>query len=145
MEDSKGLQKEAQEQSNKKLKAEKIKSKKEPKETKQKVKAAKGSKQGRKRSIRNTLMGAFAIPVVLMVVFGAVSYNIASTTVTDKSRESYFSTVEAVGDYMQLVATTLENKALELTTNNSVKDYYAIYYKNSGVFRFSFDIKSYSS
>lgn len=87
-------------------------------------------KQRRQRSIRNTLMGAFAIPVVLMVVFGVVSYNIASTTVTDKSKESSLSTVEAVGEYMSLVATTLENKAVELTTNNSVKDYYAIYYKN---------------
>ncbi len=132
MEESKGLQNEAKEQSDKKVKAEKIKPKKEPKEKMQKVKAAKVPKQGRKRSIRNTLMGAFAIPVVLMVVFGAVSYNIASTTVTDKSKESYFSTVEAVGDYMQLVVTTLENKAIELTTNSSVKDYYAIYYKNSG-------------
>lgn len=132
MEESKGLQNEVKEQKNQKAKAEKIKPKKEPKEKKQKVKAVKTPKQGKKRSIRNTLMGAFAIPVVLMVVFGVVSYNIASTTVTDKSQESYFSTVEAVGDYMQLVATTLENKAIELTTNNSVKDYYAIYYKNSG-------------
>ena len=112
MKKSKGLQKEAEEQSGKKVKTEKI------------------LKQGRKRSIRNTLMGAFAIPVVLMVVFGVVSYNIASTTVMDKAKESSLSTVEAVGDYMSLVTTTLENKAVELTTNNSVKDYYAIYYKN---------------
>jgi len=128
MEESKGLQKE---QSNKKVKAEKVKQKKEPKEKNQKVKSVKASKQGKKRSIRNTLMGAFAIPVVLMVVFGVVSYNIASSTVMDKSKESSLSTVEAVGDYMNLVAKTLENKAVELTTNNSVKDYYAIYYKNS--------------
>lgn len=122
MEESKGLQIER--------KKAKVKNIKEKKPKKQKVKKGSASKVCRQRSIRNTLMGAFAIPVVLMVVFGVVSYNIASSTVMDKSKESSLSTVEAVGDYMDLVATTLENKAVELTTNNSVKDYYAIYYKN---------------
>ncbi|MBR6643415.1 MAG: methyl-accepting chemotaxis protein [Lachnospiraceae bacterium] len=98
---------------------------------KQKVKATENQKKERKRSIRNTLMGAFAIPIILMLIFGIVSYSIASNTVTDKSKESYFSSVEAVGDYMQLVVKTLENKAVELVTNNSVKDYYGIYYDNS--------------
>jgi len=97
---------------------------------KREVEWEKTSKSAGRRSIRNTLMGAFAIPVVLMIVFGVVSYNIASTAVMDKSKESSLSTVEAVGDYMNLVAKTLENKAVELTTNNSIKDYYSIYYKN---------------
>ena len=128
MENGKGLQNDEQEQ---KTKDEKEKKPAKVKtEKKQKVKKEKNAKSRRKRSIRNTLMGAFAIPVILMVVFGVVSYNIASTTVMDKSKESSLSTVEAVGDYMQLVTKTLENKAVELTTNNSIRDYYAIYYKN---------------
>ena len=153
MEESKGLQKDEKEKKVKKVKEkkpakvkpvkekpkkekaakekkEKVKVDKVKPEKKQKVKTAKKPTAGRKRSIRNTLMGAFAIPVILMVVFGVVSYNIASTTVMDKSKESSLSTVEAVGDYMELVTKTLENKAVELTTNNSIKDYYAIYYKN---------------
>jgi len=138
MEKSKGLHNEENEKQAKTVKEEKpgkVKSKKEKAEKvkpakKQKVKKTRASKTGRKRSIRNTLMGAFAIPVILMIIFGVVSYNIASTTVMDKSKDSTLSTVEAVGDYMQLVTTTLENKAVELTTNNSIKDYYAIYYRN---------------
>ena len=96
---------------------------------KSKEKTAKVAKTGRKRSIRNTLMGAFAIPVALMVVFGVVSYNIASNTVMESAKESSLATVEAVGDYMELVTTTLSNKAVELTMNNTIKDYYAIYYR----------------
>lgn len=138
MEKSKGLQNDEKEkkatevkaEKPAKVKVEKVKAEKVKTAKKQKVKKSKASKTGKKRSIRNTLMGAFAIPVILMIVFGVVSYNIASTTVMDKSKESSLSTVEAVGDYMDLVAKTLENKAVELTTNNSVKDYYAIYYKN---------------
>ena len=96
---------------------------------KSKEKTAKVAKTGRRRSIRNTLMGAFAIPVALMVVFGVVSYNIASNTVMESAKESSLATVEAVGDYMELVTTTLSNKAVELTVNNTIKDYYAIYYR----------------
>lgn len=46
---------------------------------------------------------SFALPVVLMIVLGVISYNIASTVVTTKYKESALATVEAVGDYFGLV------------------------------------------
>ncbi len=86
----------------------------------------------RKQSIRNTLMLAFAIPVVLMIILGVVSYNIASSAVQTKYKESALSTVDAVGNYLGLICDNVYSKALELVTDSDVLDYYNSHYdKNS--------------
>lgn len=81
-----------------------------------------------KKSILGTLLVAFMVPVVLMIILGVVSYRTASSGIVDKYKESAQSTVSAVGDYFNLVCTNISNKALEMITNSDVGDYYDKYY-----------------
>ncbi|MDE7334466.1 MAG: hypothetical protein K2O16_19995 [Lachnospiraceae bacterium] len=76
------------------------------------------------RSIMQTLLAAFLVPVVMMVVLGIVSYNTASSGILSKYRESAVSTVSALGDYCNLICDSISGKALEIATNNNLADYY---------------------
>lgn len=94
--------------------------------TLQAVKEVRGSS---KRSIMQTLLLGFLVPVVLMVALGIVSYNTASSGILSKYKESAMSTVSAVGNYCNLVCDSISGKALELVTNSDVGNYYEKYYK----------------
>ena len=85
--------------------------------------------EGSKRSIMQTLLAGFLIPVIMMIVLGTVSYNMASSGILTKYKESAMSTVAAVGNYCNLVCDSISSKALELITNSDVGDYYDKYYK----------------
>lgn len=87
--------------------------------------------KNQKRSIRNTLMISFVLPVFLMIILGVVSYNIASNTVLGQYKESASSTVSAVADYLGVISDTVSGKAFELIVNDEIKGYYSYnYYKN---------------
>lgn len=82
-----------------------------------------------KRSIMHTLLLAFLIPVLLMVVLGAASYQIASSGIVSKYQETSLSTLTAVANYYGLICTNVNAKATELVGNGDVADYYNKYYK----------------
>lgn len=82
-----------------------------------------------RRSIMQTLLAGFAVPVLLMIVLGVVSYNTASAGMLSKYQESAVSTVLAVGNYFNLICTTVSSKALELVGKGDVSDYYTKDYK----------------
>lgn len=84
---------------------------------------------GSKRSIMQTLLIGFLIPVLMMIILGTVCYNMASSSILTKYKESAMSTVTAVGNYCELVCDSISSKALELVTNSDVGDYYDKYYK----------------
>ena len=88
----------------------------------------KGVKES-KRSIMQTLLAGFLIPVIMMIVLGTVCYNMASSGILTKYKESAMSTVTAVGNYCNLVCDSISSKALEMITNSDVGDYYDKYYK----------------
>lgn len=81
-----------------------------------------------KRSIMQTLLIAFMVPVMLMIALGIVSYNTAASGIIDKYKESAVSTVSAMGNYCGLVCDSVSSKALELMTNSDLGDYYEKYY-----------------
>ncbi len=76
------------------------------------------------RSIMQTLLAAFLVPVLMMVILGIVSYNTASSGILSKYKESAVSTVSALGDYCNLICDSVSGKALEIATNNNLADYY---------------------
>lgn len=82
-----------------------------------------------KRSIMHTLLLAFLIPVLLMIVLGAASYQIASSGIVSKYQETSLSTLTAVANYYGLICTNVNAKATELVGNGDVADYYNKYYK----------------
>ncbi len=81
-------------------------------------------KSSAKGGIMKTLIGAFLVPVALMIVLGVVSYNTASSGILSKYNESAMSTVSAMGDYCSLLCDSISAKALEVSTSNTLIDYY---------------------
>lgn len=98
---------------------------------KKKTKEKKITKKTRRRSIRNTLMLSFVLPVFLMVILGVLSYRIASDAVLSQYKEATSSTIDAVADHLGVICDAIAAKALELVGNDDVKAYYAIYYNKS--------------
>ena len=74
--------------------------------------------------IRWKLMAAFILPVILIVVLGLVSYNMASETVISKCNLSVSSTMSATDKYLKLMLTSVKNKAATLSTDADVTNYY---------------------
>ena len=102
-----------------------VKGKREKGKNKKKV-----TVQGGRRSIMQTLLAAFMVPVIMMVVLGAGSYLSASSGVVGQYEKSAESTVRATGNYLGLMCTTISNKAVEAITNDDVSKYYERLYKN---------------
>ena len=74
--------------------------------------------------IRWKLMAAFVLPVILIVVVGLVSYNMASETVISKCNLSVSSTMSATDKYLKLMLSSVKNKAATLSTDADVTNYY---------------------
>lgn len=124
------MKKEAKEK--KKKKAEKVvkeKTEKNVKEAKFTLSALKDIKGNTKHSIMQTLLAGFLVPVVMMIILGVVCYNTAASGMISKYQESAESTVTAVGNYFDLICTSISSKALELISDGDVADYYGKYYK----------------
>lgn len=94
--------------------------------TAQAVKEVKG---GTRHSIMQTLLVGFLVPVAMMIVLGVVCYNTAASGMISKYQESAESTVSAVGNYCNLICTSISSKALELIGKGDVADYFERYYK----------------
>lgn len=115
----------------------KIKDKKPRRIKTEKIKPAreKRTKKGiplamlRNASIMGTLLKAFLVPIVLIIILGSVSYITASNTIKEKVEESSRNTISAVGMYGELLAGNVSSKALELVVGENLSSYYEIYYK----------------
>lgn len=84
----------------------------------------------RKRtSIMGTLIKAFLVPIVLIIILGTVSYTIASSTIKNKVEEASRSTVSAMSMYCDLLTGSVSSKALELIIGENLSAYYEAYYK----------------
>ena len=76
-----------------------------------------------------TLLKAFLVPVILIIILGSVSYITASGTIKDKVEESSRNTISAVGMYGELLAGNVSSKALEMVVGENLSSYYEVYYK----------------
>lgn len=82
-----------------------------------------------KASIMGTLLKAFLVPVILIIILGSVSYITASGTIKDKVEESSRNTISVVGMYGELLAGNVSSKALEMVVGENLSSYYEVYYK----------------
>lgn len=85
----------------------------------------------KKRSIRTTLFIGFLIPVLMMVILGAVSYSSASQTIMNKYEESASNTVSAMSMYGETLASSMASRALEQVNGSDLKEYYEKYFDNT--------------
>lgn len=84
------------------------------------------------RSIKGTLMRAFLVPVLLIVILGTVSYITASNTIRSKVEESSTSNVLAMSMYCDLLLNNVSSKSLEKITGSRMTSYYEAFFKQEG-------------
>ena len=80
----------------------------------------------KKKNIFVKLLGAFLVPIVMMIVLGVVSYETASKSTMEKYEQSASSTVVSVAEYMKLLTQTVESGTTELLTSEQVKNYFGL-------------------
>ena len=90
----------------------------------------KSEKVGKVRytKIKHTLMLAYCVPVLLIVLLGVISYNMASEAVIDKCKASVSSTMSATDKYLSLVCDTVRNQVASIVTDTDVTNYYSNLY-----------------
>lgn len=123
------LKMETKEKKAKAVKKAKKKAEKQMEEAKFTAQAVKEVRGGSKRSIMQTLLIGFLVPVAMMIILGVVCYNTAASGMVSKYQESAESTVSAVGNYCSLVCSSISSKALELIGSGDVAEYFERYYK----------------
>ncbi len=74
--------------------------------------------------IRTTLLIGFAFPVLLMAIFGIVSYNRSANAVIRNYESIASDALNAVRDYVFMGIDAVSKKSYELTDNKNVKSYY---------------------
>lgn len=84
-------------------------------------------KQFMRSSIKGTLIKAFLVPVILVIILGAVSYITASNTIKSKVEESSENTISAMGMYLELLTSTTASKAQEMGMGNEMPSSYESY------------------
>lgn len=80
----------------------------------------------KKGNIFVKLIGAFMVPIIMMVALGVISYQTASQSTMNKYEQSAGSTVTSVAEYMRLLTETVENNTTELLTTDQVKNYFGM-------------------
>lgn len=96
---------------------------------KKKIKEKNSIKKSTKKTgkIAYTLIGAFLVPVVLIIILGVLSYQTASKNIKNQYQQSVASAVDTVSEYCHLLCNTIENKVTEIVSNDIFTSYYAKY------------------
>ena len=80
---------------------------------------------GMQSSIKYKLIGAFLIPVLLIVLLGVVSFNVSSSAIKQSFRDSSESTIKKTAEYYQLMLTGVEGTANDIINNQQLQKYYS--------------------
>ncbi len=75
-------------------------------------------------SVGSKLLAAFGIMIVLIAVLGITTYQKASTVIMNNYEDSVLKTITANGDYLELIASSVESKSTQLVSNENVRRYY---------------------
>ena len=84
-------------------------------------------------SIKIKLIGAFVIPVFLIILLGVISYNTATSAITNSYTESSISTVKKTADYYTLMFSNIKSAASEFASSSDVKSYYSGSYSSDAI------------
>ena len=77
------------------------------------------------KGIRTKLIGAFLIPVGLIILLGVVSYSKASTGIITSYEQASQTSLDMLSQYYSLGLDTLNAKATQINSNNQIKEYYS--------------------
>ena len=84
----------------------------------------KGGKSGK---IIYKLIGAFLVPVFLIILLGIFSYRSAAENITKQYENSVAGNIVTVSEYCHLLCNNIEDKTTEIITNEDFSTYYAKY------------------
>ncbi len=120
-----------------KVKSEKQVKNKPEKKREKKVKdkkpaAVKSGKKTRRKKIGTTIIMMYCIPIVLIVVLGLSSYQMASETILDKYEDTVYSASSSLETSITFLCENVSSKAIEVYLGDGFKGYYNIKKKDSG-------------
>lgn len=76
-----------------------------------------------------TLLIAYFVPVVLIILLGVISYNTASKVVIEKYTASVRSAMNVTASNLEMITSSIETKASTLNGNQTITKYYKATYK----------------
>lgn len=76
-------------------------------------------------SIKVKLVGAFIIPIILIIILGVVSYSVASKAITSSYTESSQTTIVKTADYYNLMFSNVKASANDIANNQMLQSYYS--------------------
>lgn len=79
---------------------------------------------GMLRSIRLKLFIGLLIPIILLALYGTISYRKSEEAIITNYENSSMDTINAVGDYLNFGFTTIQEKAGEMLFNSDIGEYY---------------------
>ena len=85
------------------------------------------------RGIRVKLIGAFLVPVGLIILLGIVSYSKASTGIISSYESASETSLNMLSKYYNLGLESLNAKATQINSNDQIKKYFSGYYKNDPI------------
>ena len=81
-----------------------------------------------KMGIRYKLIGAFLLPVALILILGTVSYLNASDKIIETFTNSTKNVIYSTGNYYELIMSKIEDEISQITLNNDILNYYSDIY-----------------
>ncbi len=84
-------------------------------------------------SIKYKLVGAFIIPVILIIILGVVSYTTAKNAICKSYTESSQSTINKTADYYDLMFANVKAVATDLVNDSTMQEYYSGIYATDPV------------
>ncbi len=81
---------------------------------------------GGKLGIRTRIILGFAIPIILMAVFGIISYKKSAGGFIDNYEKSSTDTLNAVKNYLNMGMTFVSDKSSEIINSRSLDEYYNV-------------------
>lgn len=83
--------------------------------------------------VRTKLLLAFGVMIFLIVFLGIITYNRTSQIVINNYKDTVMQTVDANGNYINLIMSSLEAKATQLVSNENIKKYYTGNFEQNSV------------
>lgn len=74
------------------------------------------------KGIRVKLLLAFSVPIILLAIFGVVSYQKSANAIISNYEKSATNTLNAVSNYLDLGMNTVKEKSVEILLGNSYYD-----------------------
>ncbi len=90
-------------------------------------------------SIKYQLAIGLFIPVILLAVYGVVSYRKSEEAIVSNYEESTIDTVDAMSKYMNMGLYMMEKSALELASDINVKDFFDLEYDEAKDLKRTYD------